>query len=180
MVLQYLLLLLPVLMQTWLAALFIGRRLYRRFPFFFVYTSFSLLAELLRTLVQHDQWRFLYVYWTTEALYALLGFLAIYEAFRHVFRHFYVMWWWFRFLPAVIDGSLVSRRNILPAHPSPATSRDHFCLRNGRSLPSIRSVLSLHRAGKALLFAMEKLFIRNCLRVRGVSLRYLCDILGSF
>jgi hypothetical protein len=102
MVLQFILFLLPVLMQTWLAALLIGRRLYRHFPLFFAYTSFSLAAELLRTLVQHDQWRFLYVYWTTEALYALLGFLAIYEAFRHVFRHFYVMWWWFRFLPAVI------------------------------------------------------------------------------
>jgi hypothetical protein len=103
---QFILLLLPVLMQVWLAVLLVARRLYRQFPLFFAYTLFSLAAELVRTLVQSDQWLFVYVYWTTEALYSLLGFLAIYEAFRRVFRHCYVMWWWFKFLP-VVTGALL-------------------------------------------------------------------------
>jgi hypothetical protein len=108
MVLQFILFLLPLLMQAWLAVLLIGRHLYRDFPLFFVYTLFSLAAELLRTFAQHDQWRFVYLYWTTEALYALLGFLAIHESFRHVFRHFYAMWWWFKFLPAIIGIVLMA------------------------------------------------------------------------
>ncbi len=49
-------------------------------------------------LVNGNRWTYSYVYWVAEALYAALGFVAIYEVFRQVFWHFYLMWWWFKFL----------------------------------------------------------------------------------
>jgi hypothetical protein len=87
----------PVL-QAWLAFLLIKRRCHSSFPLFFAYTLFSIVAEITTFAVQRNMWAYFYVYWSAEAVYAVLGFMAIYEAFRHVFWHFYVMWPWFKFL----------------------------------------------------------------------------------
>jgi hypothetical protein len=96
------LLLTPMTLQGWLAVILFRRHIHRSFPFFFAYTLFSILAGITMLLVQGNVWTYGFVYWVSEALYAVLGFLAIYEAFHWVFRRFYLMWWWFKFLlPAV-------------------------------------------------------------------------------
>jgi hypothetical protein len=97
-----LLLLIGPLLQSWLAVILLKRRAYRTLPLFFTYTLFSLVAEITALAVHQNAWKYFYVYWSAEAIYAVLGFMAIYEAFRRVFWHFYLMWWWFKFLaPAV-------------------------------------------------------------------------------
>jgi len=88
--------------QLWLALLLLRRQVAGRFHWFFIYTAFSVIAALARTLVKGNVWHYFYVYWTAEAFYAVLGFLSIQEAFYWVFRPFYRWWWWFKFvLPGV-------------------------------------------------------------------------------
>jgi hypothetical protein len=94
----YILLLIPALLQSWLAVLLVRRSIHRRFPVFFTYTIFSILAAVTLLVVQRNPWAYFYAYWIAEALYALLGFFAICEAFYRVFWHFFLMWWWFKFL----------------------------------------------------------------------------------
>jgi hypothetical protein len=90
----------PTALQAWLAFLLARKSVYKRFAWFFTYTAFSLIAGIVKFLVHGNRWRYFYVYWSAEALYAILGFLAIYEAFRSVFGSFYVLWWFKYLLPA--------------------------------------------------------------------------------
>jgi len=90
----------PTALQAWLAFLLARKGVRKRFAWFFAYTAFSLVAGVVKILVHGNRWRYFYVYWSAEALYAVLGFLAIYEAFRSVFRSFYVLWWFKYLLPA--------------------------------------------------------------------------------
>lgn len=92
------LLLIGPILQSWLAAKLVKGRVYRLFPLFFTYTLFSIVAEITALAVHRNVWKYFYVYWFAEAIYAVLGFMAIYEAFRRVFWHFYLMWWWFKLL----------------------------------------------------------------------------------
>jgi hypothetical protein len=85
------------LLQACLVALLIRRGTFKSFLFFFIYTVFSVVAGVLKFIVHHDPWTYYYVFWTTEALYAIVGFLAIFEVFQFFFREFYVLPW-FRFL----------------------------------------------------------------------------------
>lgn len=96
------------LAQVWLAFLLLRRGVARRFRWFFVYTVFSITAALARTLANGNAWHYFYVYWTAEAFYAVFGFLAIQESFYWVFRYFYRLWWWFKFvLPGIALVALV-------------------------------------------------------------------------
>src|SRR5215510_10868996 len=83
---------------AWVAALLVRRKLHREFPFFFVYLVVAVLVPLLRLAISGDYPTFFKVFWTTEALYAVLALLALYEAFREVFLAFYTLWWWFALL----------------------------------------------------------------------------------
>lgn len=67
-----------------LVIIFLARKLYREFPLFFVYVLYASIAGILRTTVGN---RLLYfrLYWTTEAVYGVLGLLVIYEVLRRVF-----------------------------------------------------------------------------------------------
>ena len=78
----------PVL-QTCLAILLLRRGLHLRFRYFFVYTVCAVVTEWVRvSTLKGGGWTYYYVYWTTEALYSILAFFAIYEVFRSVFRNF--------------------------------------------------------------------------------------------
>lgn len=61
----------------------IYRKLYREFPFFFVYLLVVVLTELIRYVFFRLRMPlpFFYTYWITEALEVLLGFLVLYEVF---------------------------------------------------------------------------------------------------
>jgi hypothetical protein len=86
----------PVL-QTWLAVLLVQKRAARDFRFFFIYTVFAVIAEITRFAVHGNFRTYVYVFWISQPIYALLGYLAIAEVFYHVFKNFYGIRW-FRFL----------------------------------------------------------------------------------
>lgn len=95
----------PPTLQTCLAVLLLRRRVYRTFPFFVTYTVFAVCAEICKlTLVllrQHNTLKYFYLYWSAEAIYAVLGFMAIYEVFRYVFENFNSLQWFRLLLPAM-------------------------------------------------------------------------------
>ena len=86
--------LVPVL-QTGLIALVLIRSATKKFHFFFSYTVFAVIAALIRFVlrVSGHKSAYFYAYWTTEALYSILGFLALFEVFRHLYRHLYYLLW---------------------------------------------------------------------------------------
>jgi len=90
-------LILVTFLQAWLLIALIRRRVLGRFKWFFFYTVFSIVAGIGEFAVRNRPWTYFYVYWAAEAVYSILGFFAIDEAFRRVFRNFYVLRW-FRFL----------------------------------------------------------------------------------
>jgi hypothetical protein len=116
----------PVALQSCLAALIVRRRVYRQYPIFFAYTIFAILAEVTRFSLYHpgrNTWPYFWAVWGGEALYAFLGFLAIFEVFRHVFaafNHFA----WFKFLLPVTGAIMICISVLIPiAHPSVDTVR---------------------------------------------------------
>ena len=79
----------PIL-QTCLTILLLRRRLHLQFRYFFAYTVYAVVADLVRAFtVKGGGWTYFSIYWTTEALYAVLAFFAIHEVFHSVFRNFY-------------------------------------------------------------------------------------------
>jgi hypothetical protein len=97
----------PVALQAWLSAVLLRSSLHKRFPYFFAYTLFSVASGGVKAVVHGNGWPYFFVYWISEALYAVLGFLSIYEAFRTVFRSFYVLLWFRYLLPGVAGFALV-------------------------------------------------------------------------
>lgn len=85
------LLVLPALLQAWLAVILGRKRLYRIFPFFFSYTAFAVLTLFLKLVIQTNYKTYFYVYWTTEAVFAPLGLFAALEIFPYLFRGFHRM-----------------------------------------------------------------------------------------
>lgn len=70
----------PVL-QLALAIIFVRRRLHGRFPYFFSYTVYSLVAIVLRVSVISHPSAFFVAYWSTDILSAILALLVIREVF---------------------------------------------------------------------------------------------------
>jgi hypothetical protein len=86
--------------------LLIVRGIYRKFPFFTTYTLFAVCAEVCKVtlllLHQQNTLNYFYLYWGLEAVYAVLGFAAIHEVFRHVFENFTSLPWFKLLLPIVV------------------------------------------------------------------------------
>ena len=74
-------------LQVWLLWQLIRVRALKVYPCFFAYTLFSVIATSLRYLVHNNDENYFYVYWATEAIYAVLGIAVIYEVYRHVFKN---------------------------------------------------------------------------------------------
>jgi len=76
-------------LRVLLAVIMVRRRQHRQFFFFFLYLAFSILSTVLRLAVRSHYITFFYVFWATEAVYAVLSALVILEVFRHLFIDFY-------------------------------------------------------------------------------------------
>jgi hypothetical protein len=94
-------LLVAPLLQLWLAILLVRKRVARDFRFFFVYTAFAVVAEIVKFLFRGDPLTYFQVYLVTEPLYALLGYLAISDVFYQVFQNFHRIWWFKLLLPGM-------------------------------------------------------------------------------
>jgi hypothetical protein len=84
-----------IALMTALVALLFRHKLHKTFPLFLTYILFSILATLAHIIAASNYQIYFKVYWTTEALYAVLALLALYEAFHNVFILDYEAWPWF-------------------------------------------------------------------------------------
>lgn len=85
-----------------LLLLMLRRGAYRVCPTFFTYVAFGVGADVARFLVRNYRPTYYTTYWGTEAIYCVLGILAMYEVFRAVLRNLDRKSW-FRFLfPAIV------------------------------------------------------------------------------
>lgn len=100
--LRYTLWLAAPILQCLLAVLILRRGLQKQFRFFFVYTLFAIVAEPTKFALFHPDrstWAYFWTSWGSEAVYAVLGFLAIYEVFGNVFENFRHFGWFKLLLP---------------------------------------------------------------------------------
>jgi len=101
-----------------LIVLFLKRRLYAQFPWFFVYLVSSIVITAVRLPFRDDYLTFFKVFWSTEAVYALLALLALHEIFRKVFLAFYLFrWFWLVFPSAVVAIILITSKGLVLAPP---------------------------------------------------------------
>ncbi|MGZ7050755.1 MAG: hypothetical protein ACXVJL_13195 [Candidatus Angelobacter sp.] len=84
-------------LQALLCLLLLARRVFRGFPIFFVFSSFSVLGTILLWNVRNDAQLYSTIYWIYDALGVFLTFFSLQEAFRSVFRNFLGLRW-FRWL----------------------------------------------------------------------------------
>lgn len=83
-------------------------RVHWQFPFFFFYTTYSILgtATLLATTSHYRV--YYYAFWANEAGLAGLGLLALQDVFQKVFFGFYKQFFWFRLLfPSMVVLTLL-------------------------------------------------------------------------
>jgi hypothetical protein len=76
----------PIL-QFLLAGVLIYRKSWVNFPLFTGYVIFNFLNGLLSLATRSNLPVYFYVYWVGEAIGIILGFLVLYEVFRHIFLH---------------------------------------------------------------------------------------------
>ena len=83
---------------------------------FFTYTVFAVIAELCKFAVaqySRHPMTYFYSYWSAEAIYAALGFLAIHEVFRRVFENFKSLPW-FKFLLPMVGLGMLAISALIP------------------------------------------------------------------
>jgi hypothetical protein len=72
-------------LQGLLALVMLGKRSWRRFPFFSAYVWSSFAFGVAGYTLQRSRVPYFYTYWANEALGIALGLLVVYEIFRHLF-----------------------------------------------------------------------------------------------
>ena len=77
---------LPLLLLLGLFYRLIRLRVHNSLPFFFSYVSYAIAADSTRFLVHNSHRLYAVTYWATEAGYAVLGLLVLYEVLRISFR----------------------------------------------------------------------------------------------
>lgn len=80
----------PVVLQVGILAAMLRRGLRQTFPFFFQYTVFQVLSNVVMYYVFHfgSTNQYIYGYWASDAISAMLGFAVIREIFNNAFRPF--------------------------------------------------------------------------------------------
>jgi hypothetical protein len=90
-----------IALQVCLFLQLIRLKSYRQFPVFYSYVGFSVVSAIMALATSAHGHVYFYVYWISEAIYVLLTFLVLQEAFRSVFRNFYALRWFKLSLPGV-------------------------------------------------------------------------------
>lgn len=114
--------LVTLVFQAGLAVLLWRRGAYGRFRWFFVYTLFAIIAELAKYWL-YDPKKitvpYFVVSWSAEGIYAVLGFLAVYEVFLYVFNRFYELPW-FKFTVPLVTVVMLAIAFLIPLTRPPA------------------------------------------------------------
>jgi hypothetical protein len=104
-------------LQVYLCLLLLRHHTYKQVPFFFAFTSFSVVSAIIGLAAQNVAKLYFFVYWISEAFYLVLAFFSLQEAVRLVFRNFYTMLWFRLLFPAIgisILGIVWIRMEMLP------------------------------------------------------------------
>jgi hypothetical protein len=75
-------------------------RINRQFPIFYAYVAFSVVSAVV-TFAATGRHVYSYIYWTSEAIYVVLTFLVLQEAFRSIFRNFLGLRWFKWLFPGI-------------------------------------------------------------------------------
>src|ERR1700686_3693463 len=78
-----------------LTSVLVKRKLYQEFPFFFVYIVSSIVGSIVKLCVVHNYQLYFIVFWSKEALDAILILLALHEIFYWAFFPFFHIYRWF-------------------------------------------------------------------------------------
>lgn len=106
----------PPFLQSWIAILMVRRGTQKSYRFFFSYTVFAIAAELTKFMLMEpgkNTWLSFWMGWGCEGIYAILGFLAIYEVFGHVFENFHHLRW-FKYLLPVTAAIMLGIAVLIP------------------------------------------------------------------
>lgn len=88
----------PAALQVAVMVILVRRRLYRRFPWFFAYITYSTTAELsVLWTINHPEIYFV-LYWSNEIVYGILALLAILEVLGSLLEMYYSLYRWTRWL----------------------------------------------------------------------------------
>lgn len=87
---------LPLVLQSALLLLLLRRHAVKSFPFFALYTVFSVAVSVLRFVASSHELMYFYVYWISDAIYALLGVAVLYEVLTGVLKSL-MRFAWLRF-----------------------------------------------------------------------------------
>ncbi|SRR5258708_5851837 len=79
--------------EIWLAFLLVRHAVQRKFPFFFAYILYSVLASAAQLVTASHYKVYFLVFWTNEAVLAILSIMAVLEVFRWVFALFWLLKW---------------------------------------------------------------------------------------
>ncbi|HEY1465131.1 MAG TPA: hypothetical protein VGF44_17075 [Terriglobales bacterium] len=95
-------------LQAVLLVFFVRNHFIKSFPAFFVYTCFSLLTGIGRLILTltHTVKLYFFFYWSTEAIYALLGIAVLYEVYKAVFGNLKRASWFRAIFPVAVVGAL--------------------------------------------------------------------------
>jgi len=115
-----------LVLEVWLAALLLRRRIPRVFPFFFAYCIYSILASITQLWAISDYRTYYFIYWCNEAVGVALSILALWEVFRWVFALFWSRRWfrWGLYLSVALVLALAVANAILspPARMHPLSA----------------------------------------------------------
>jgi len=80
-------------LELWLFVLLLKHHIFRLFPIFFTFALYTALLTVARLATVAHYRSYFFVYWWTEAGFAILSLAALHEVFRWVFEGFYRLWW---------------------------------------------------------------------------------------
>jgi hypothetical protein len=93
---------LPIALQSVLLFLLVRKRISHTYPWFMVYTAFSVAATVARLATLHASSLYFYLYWGGEIVYAVLALMSLYEVFRSTFRNYFRFWWFNPLFPLAV------------------------------------------------------------------------------
>ncbi|MGC2696759.1 MAG: hypothetical protein WA738_13320 [Candidatus Angelobacter sp.] len=115
-----------LVLEVWLAALLLRRKIHRVFPIFCAYIVYSVLASTTQLWAISDYRTYYFVYWGNEAIGVVLSILALWEVFRWVFALFWLRSWfrWVFYGSIALGLALATSNAILnpPAHMHPLSA----------------------------------------------------------
>lgn len=88
----------PLAVLVAIAAIFLRRKLYLEFVFFFTYVLYSIIVGILYQVVAVQPFLGFWLYWITEAVDGILALLVLREVFHRIFALPYATFRWFRLL----------------------------------------------------------------------------------